>query len=333
LAARSPEERLTFVFARSMIDRVRHITVSLRPFSGASSMQFKHLAAVAAFAVIAPASSHAQLGGLVRKAKEAAANKVVENNPSLNRSLKPSNAFGPELTAQSLDGVLLGLATTQVKLGEADALRLQRQKIDADLGKSYAAHDKDRLTFDERSRNIGNCQDSVVSSRKSTSQDAYMKRMQNDPVAQAKMIQATMGVSQQITAAQMKGDSVEVRRLMIDLAKSQGIDPKADSLVAIKSCGAVPVKPAWYVEQDSLRARSARLDGQVRDIENGAAGEGAKASGMTVKDYSLARERVLHWYIESKGATPIQAFGSDERKLLESRKADIVKFSNALQGA
>jgi hypothetical protein len=54
---------------------------------------------------------------------------------------------------------------------------------------------------------------------------------------------------------------------------------------------------------------------------------------MSLKDYSLARERVLHWYIESKGATPIQAFGPDERKLLESRKADIAKFSNALQGA
>jgi hypothetical protein len=296
-------------------------------------MQFKHLAAVAAFAVVVPASSHAQLGGLVRKAKDAAANKVVENNPSLNKNLKPSSAFGPELTAQSLDGVLLGLATTSAKLGEADALRLTRQRIDADLSKSYTAHDKDRQTFDTARRNAENCQDSVRSARKTASQDAYMKRMQNDPVAQAKMIDAGRTLGLQVNAAQQKNDTAEVRRLVTNLAKSQGIDPQADSVAAVKSCGAIPQKPAWYVEQDSLRARSNRIDGQIRDIENGAAGEGSKASGMSIKDYSLARERVLHWYIESKGATPIQAFGSDERKLLESRKADIVKFSNALQGA
>jgi len=296
-------------------------------------MQIKFLAAVAAFAVVVPSSSHAQLGGLVRKAKEAAANKVVENNPSLNKNLKASNAFGPELTTQSLDGVLLGLATTQAKLGEADALRLARQRIDADLSKSYSAHDKDRETFDNARRAAEHCQDSVRHARTSAAQSAYQKRMQTDPVAQAKMIQAGSALGLQVNAAQQKGDTAEVRRLVTELAKSQGIDPKADSLFAVKSCGAIPVKPAWYIEQDSLRARSNRIDGQIRDIENGAAGEGAKASGMSLKDYSLARERVLHWYLESKGATPIQAFGSDERKLLESRKADIVKFSNALQGA
>ena len=295
-------------------------------------MQIRYLAAVAAFAVILPASSQAQLGGLVRKAKEAAASKVVENNPSLNKNLKPSSAFGPELTAQTLDGVLLGLATTQAKLGEADALRLSRQRIDADLAKSYSAHDKDRETFDKARRSAEQCQDSIRRARGSASQDAYMKRMQNDPVAQAKMVQAAQTVAFQVSAAQQKGDTAEVRRLMVDLAKAQGIDPQADSVAAVKSCGVIPQKPAWYVEQDSLRARSNRIDSQIRDIENGAAGEGAKASGMSLKDYSLARERVLHWYIESKGATPIQAFGSDERKLLESRKADIAKFSNALQG-
>ena len=65
--------------------------------------------------------------------------------------------------------------------------------------------------------------------------------------------------------------------------------------------------PAWYVEQDSLRARSTRIDGQIRDIENGAAGEGAKASGMSLKEYSLARERVLHWYLESRGGSAFPA--------------------------
>lgn len=295
-------------------------------------MQFKHLAALAAFAVTVPASSHAQLGSLVRKAKEAAANKVVENNPSLNKNLKPSSAFGPELTAQSLDAVLLGLATTAVKLGEADALRLQRQKYDADLSKSIEAHEKDRERYDLARRAAANCQDSIRSSRKNAAQDAYQKRMQTDPLAMAQMMKAGQDLGFKVNAAQQKGDTAEVRRLVEELAKSQGLDPKADSVFAVKQCGAIPAKPAWYVEQDSLRARSNRTDAQIRDIENGAAGAGAAASGLSIKEYSLGRERVLHWYMESRGATPIQAFGGDERKLLESRKADIAKFSNALQG-
>ena len=74
------------------------------------AMRIRNLlaAAVLGAAITTPAS--AQLGGLVRKAKEAAAQKAVESaiGPT-NKSLKASDAFGPELTAASLDGVLRGL--------------------------------------------------------------------------------------------------------------------------------------------------------------------------------------------------------------------------------
>src|SRR5262249_43064186 len=169
-------------------------------------MQFRHLAAFAAFAVTIPAVSQAQLGGLVRKAKEAAANnaanKVVERS-----NLKPSNTFGPELTAESLDGVLRGLAASEAKINEADALRITRQKIDAGLAQSYQKYDKDREAYDAKARSTESCQDTVIRKRSAASQQAYMSRMQSDPAAQAKMVQAAMAVSQQMSAAQQRGDT------------------------------------------------------------------------------------------------------------------------------
>ena len=65
-------------------------------------------------------------------------------------------------------------------------------------------------------------------------------------------------------------------------------------------------------------------------MESKAQEDAAAASGMDNRGFGLARERVLHWYRETHGGTPIQAFGDGERKLLEARKTDIEKFKNLL---
>jgi hypothetical protein len=39
----------------------------------------------------------------------------------------------------------------------------------------------------------------------------------------------------------------------------------------------------------------------------------------------------VNWYQEARGGTPVQVFGGDERKLLESRRSEIEKYKNALQ--
>ncbi|HEY9227723.1 MAG TPA: hypothetical protein VIP11_13795, partial [Gemmatimonadaceae bacterium] len=258
-------------------------------------MRFRHIAIIATLAVFTPATARSQIGGLVRRAKEAAATKVVEN-----KNLKPSSAFGPELTEQSLNGVLRGLAAAQASLDSADQLRVERQRIDAELSKSYQAHDKEREKYQELARSTERCQDSVTRERGASAQAAYMQRMQSNPAEQAKMMQAAVAVTQKVAAAQQRGDSAEVRRLMTELVKAQGMDPKADSAFAIKTCGAVPQKPAWLAQQESARDRSQSIDGRIREFENGAGAAGAKASSMSVREYSMARERVLHWYLENQ---------------------------------
>lgn len=292
-------------------------------------MRIQHIliAAVVGTSLTTPAS--AQLGGLMKKAKQAAAAKVVQSAPlpSANKNLKPSDAFGPELTAASLDGVLRGLAAMGKTRTDAEALRAKGQEYQMQLTKSVDAHDKDRQRFEASYDRTRSCQDSIIELRSSAAQEAYMKRMQSDPTAQAAMIKAAQDVA-------LKGasitDTAEMRRVYASLAKAQGIDPKADTTAAIKQCGAIPVKPTWLAEQDTLRARSARAESEVRELESKSGDDAAAASGMDSRAFALARERVMHWYLETHGGSPIQAFGDDERKLLEARKADIEQLKNLL---
>ena len=106
--------------------------------------------------------------------------------------------------------------------------------------------------------------------------------------------------------------------------------PDADTLAAVKQCGAIPATPAWLIEQDSLRARVGRLDEEIRETQSKSIDDARNAAGMEPRAFALAQERVLHWYHETHGGSPIQSFGNDERKLLESRKTDIEKYKEVL---
>lgn len=290
-------------------------------------MRIQNSLMAAAIGAMFATPASAQLGGLMRKAKEAAAQKAVESAiPSANKNVKASDAFGPELTAESLEGVLRGLAAMEKTAAKGEGRRAKGQEYQAALSKSLDAHDRERQAFEEKFERTRACQDSVIENRGNAARDAYLQRMRADPGAQAAMIKA----AQEMALKSASADTAEARRSYAALAKSQGIDPKADSAAALKQCGVIPARPAWLTEQDSLRARSARSESEARELEYKSGDDAANASGMDHRAFALARERVLHWYRETHGGSPIQAFGADERKLLESRKADIEKFKKLL---
>ena len=295
-------------------------------------MRIQNILMAAAIGASFATRASAQLGGLMKKAKEAAAQKAGEKAvekviPNASGNLKPSDAFGPELTSASLDGVLRGLAAMEKTMADAATLRAKGQDYQAALSKSITAHDKERQAFDAKYERTNACQDSVIDARGSAAQAAYLKRMQTDPAAQAAMIKAARELALKNAG---NPDTADMMQAYTKLAKSQGLDPKADSAAALKQCGAVPARPAWLTEQDTLRARASRAESDVRELEYKSGDDAAKASGMDHRAFALARERVMHWYRETHGGSPIQSFGNDERKLLESRKSDIEKFKNLL---
>ena len=80
----------------------------------------------------------------------------------------------------------------------------------------------------------------------------YMKRMRSNPAAQAEMIKAAQQLSQKAAATT---DTNEVRDAYAELAKKQGLDPKADTVAAVKQCGVVPARPAWTLPPASNTSR------------------------------------------------------------------------------
>ena len=115
------------------------------------------LAAVLGASIATPAS--AQLGGLMRKAKEAAATKAVESTIGpTNKNLKSSDTFGPELTEASLDGVLRGLAAMERTLDQARQRRVEGQQLQANYSRSAQAHDNERQKFETVHDRVQLCQ-------------------------------------------------------------------------------------------------------------------------------------------------------------------------------
>jgi len=159
----------------------------------------KHLLAIVAIATL-PATGRAQLGGLItRAAKSAAEGRVVAS--ATNQNVRPSETFGPELTASSLDAVIKGLAASDAKLVEAKQLHEEKDRLYIQSSQLSQAHDGERGRYNDRVRTIEQCQDSVVHVRGDAAREAYMARMKNDPAAQQEMMRASMAVSQQAAAA------------------------------------------------------------------------------------------------------------------------------------
>src|SRR5206468_2295220 len=121
-------------------------------------MRTKHLLSILTILAL-PGVSQAQLGGLIKKAAKSAAESHVAATAT-NSNLKPSDAFGPELTSASLDAVVRGLAAADAKLSEAKQLHDDEDRLNVEYAKSTNAHDAERQRYQDQSRAIGHCQDS-----------------------------------------------------------------------------------------------------------------------------------------------------------------------------
>src|SRR5438034_5407155 len=77
-----------------------------------------------ALTTLASAPAHAQFGGLMKKAKQAAeANVEKKVDKKVNNNVKPSSAFGEELTESSYASVARGLNAELAKAKQHDRLQ------------------------------------------------------------------------------------------------------------------------------------------------------------------------------------------------------------------
>lgn len=286
------------------------------------------VALVAAGMFAQPAS--AQLGGLVRKAKGAVEKKAESALP--NSDVKPVDAFGAPLTAQSLDAVLRGLAASQAKIDEAKQAQAEADRYNKLMTQASAGHENERMKYQESASSIESCQSHFIEARRDSATHAFQRKVMNDPAAQAEAAKAATDMNLEYAKLLQKGDTAGAKRVLTQRASKFIGDPKADTAAAVKKCGTVPAKPAWIADEDKYRAQWQAAQDKARKIEQDARDAGVSASGMSKQDYGLARERIVNWLQEKNGGKQVQRFTDEERKAMDARNSDIQKYQSQLRG-
>jgi hypothetical protein len=287
-----------------------------------------------AFAIVAAVgfpmhAASAQLGGLVRKARD----KVVENQVEKQVDKRVGTAppkfddVTLELTAERLAQVTRGLTAGRAVLADREALVARR---DAAAQKSADLHDKnnklisdhtDKFYQNERCRN-----DAMNASRekRSAAADKEVKEWQAKAMSDPAFRDKAVAIGVKMGEAQARGDTAAFRKLAAEMGLKAD-DPKPDSLAADKACGRPLPKPVVLVQIDSLDGIAKQLSEQIRKIEEKASATEVKESGLTERQFFMARERIEAYLSSVKYKSQPQGFSATELQALGAERANLEK--------
>ena len=153
-------------------------------------------------------------------------------------------------------------------------------------------------------------------------QDAFQQKVMSDPALQQKMA----AMAQQMGMAQAKGDTATLYKLQREMYAAAGFsegDPKADTLAADKACGAMPTKPAVLVQIDRLSADENGIRERIRATEERAGAAAVKESGLSARQYDVAKERVEMYLERAKAQSRQRGFSKAELEALGARSAEL----------
>jgi hypothetical protein len=290
-----------------------------------------------------PASTaSAQLGGLVKKARdkvvEQQVDKQIEKRTGTSSSTNPSappkyDDVTLELTAERVDGVIRGLTAGRAVLegtsGGASRATLATRRDEAATKRAELSDKNAKLlsAYTEKRDDAQRCRNNAMyASREKRNQAAQERNKElqakamSDPAYRDKI----MAITQKMAVAQQKGDTAELRRLMVQMG-AQEDDTKADTVAADKACGPMPATPAVLVQMDQLDAQANELTEQIRTLEEKAAATEVKQSGMNERQFHMARERIEAYLSAMKYKSSPGAFSSAEIEALGARRADLEK--------
>jgi len=294
-------------------------------------------AVVTAFALPLHTAS-AQLGGLAKRARDRMIDQQVEKRTTAAVASDPGapprfDDVTLELTSDRVAQIVRGLSAGRAVLEGGNGAPSRAQLVarrDAASQQRAALSDQNAKAFDayyqkrdaaQRCRN-----DAETASRQKRQQgtDQRQKEFQAKAMSDPAFREKAMAVAQKIAVAQQRGDTVEMRRLMAEMG-AVADDPRADSLAADKTCGSMPAKPAAMVQMDQLDAQANALTGQIRQLEEKSATIEVKESGLTERQFLMARERVEAFLSAVKYKSQPRGFSAGELEALGGRRADLEK--------
>jgi hypothetical protein len=283
-------------------------------------------------------TTSAQLGGLAKKARDRIVDQQVEKRT--NNAGASSSAAAPafddvtlELTNDRIGQIVRGLTAGRAVLDGANGSPSRTSLVarrDEANNKRVALSDQNAKAFDaytEKRDENQRCRNDAIRALRDTRQQATEQRQKefqakamSDPAFREK----AMATAQKIAIAQQRGDTVEMRRLMAELG-GVAEDPKADSLAADRTCGREPAKPAAMVQAEQLDAEANKLSDQIRQLEEKSQATEVNESGMTERQFFMARERIEAYLSSVKFKSQPRVFSATELDALRARRADLEK--------
>ncbi len=283
------------------------------------------LVAVSLLAI--PSLSHAQLGGLVRKAKDKVTRSAEEQSGAAATLEGENVAFNTtivELTPERLDQVMRGLAVGREKVGGTNGradLVARRDAAANEAGDLATRHGSEIDAHNQKRWAVERCRNDAFEERGKARDKELQQRAMTDPA----FLQRVGDLNLRLAEAQAKGDSAGAAKVMGEFQALRG-GTKADTVAVDKTCGVLPALHPADARITALQAQVAQLDQQIRDGETAAAAEEAKASGLEPRAYAMARERIEMYLARAKSNSAQRGFTSNELKALLARRAELQKL-------
>ena len=288
------------------------------------------IAVVAAIAIPSHAAS-AQLGGLVRKARD----KVVENQVEKQVVKRASDPGAPptfdevtvELTSERVAQMIKGLTAGRAVLASREPLVSRRDVVGTKSDELSTQNHKLIKAYRENYYENERCRNTAMhasAEKRRAVADKEMKEWQAKALSDPAFRDRAVAIGVKMGEAQARGDTAAFMRL----AREMGLkpdDPKPDTLAADQACGRPPAKPAVLAQIDSLDGIAKELTGQIRKVEEKSAATEVTESGLTERQFFMARERIEAYLSSVKYKSKPSGFSAPEMEALGARRADLEK--------
>ena len=258
---------------------------------------------VIACAVILGAYSpaHAQLGGLMNKAKKSAESAVKKQT-------QPATQTADGGTVQ-FDDVILELNDERVgqilaAFQAAKAVSAGRPALVEKLNKANEEHGEITNKEYEKmqaARNKRSDVETCLHDGYHEAQDRRMKEYAERAMSDPKLIEKYKNLAMQNNAAAAKGDSAAQARLMQGM-NEEILPTREDSLNVQKKCGPIPAKLPSEVKVETLEKQIAGYNEEIRQIDEKVRQAQSKQGGMNDQQWGMAIERITMYLGQGLGA-------------------------------
>lgn len=277
-------------------------------------------------AALMPGPVAAQIPSVPRRVRETAARAAGTDSQTVRCDTVRFDTVVVELSAAQVDRVIKAMRASRDVLegrprGPGWNAMLTQRDAAASAADDLLNRKRDEMNaYHDRRRDVETCRNEAFSEKRNARRDANMQRAMSDPDYMQRMAL----LSQQLLEAQQRGDTAAVNRLGRESqALMEGLT-REDSLAVDRQCGRLPPPPASVVQLDSLEALRDTLNARMRRREEQADSAAVSASGMTTRQFGMARERAEMFLAKSASASAtICGYSATELTALKARRADL----------